>query len=123
MVASLWIPLHQWAQTYMGMPPVGGHAWYATDSYGVVDASKVLNWEPIVRIGVRSSHRASHQAGRPHPKRVRKKCSASSASEQGTPKNIGAPLFANNVHTWSFGNLDAPVCEKEGRTVNDDSDQ
>ena len=35
----------------MGMPPAGyvhGHAWYATESYGVVDAAKVMNWEPIV---------------------------------------------------------------------------
>jgi hypothetical protein len=46
-------PLHQWAETYMGMGPEGSRAWYATDSFGVIDASKVLNLEPIVSIGVR----------------------------------------------------------------------
>jgi hypothetical protein len=85
-------PLHQWAKTYMGMPPLFGHAWYASDSYGIVDACKVLCWEPIVSIGLRPGKRAK--------KRAR------AANVLG---GVGEPLFANNVHAWSFGGSNSPT--------------
>ena len=46
-------PLHQWAMTYMGEPPHPSQHWYAEESYGIVSAASVMNWEPIVYIGTR----------------------------------------------------------------------
>ena len=106
-------PLHQWAKTYMGLPPAGyvhGHAWHAEASYGVVDAAKVLSWEPIVSIGLRTWRPTSDYL---------RASGASSAVGRGRghgrgrgrrepqPKGVGEPLFANNVHAWSFGSAGA----------------
>ena len=108
-------PLHQWAKTYMGMPPAGyvhGHAWYATESYGVVDAAKVMNWEPIVSIGLRGWRptpeylRASDLSGRGRGRgqgRGRGRVRSRRGRSAPKPEGVGEPLFANNVHVWSFG--------------------
>lgn len=104
-------PLHQWAKTYMGLPPAGhvrGHAWYATDSYGMVDAAKVMNWEPIVSIGLRvwrptpTYRRALGPRGQ-GVDRGRGRGRGGSRYSEPEPEGVGEPLFANNVHVWSFG--------------------
>ena len=93
-------PMHQWAKTHMGLPPQKGRLHPASDSYGVVDASKILNWEPIVSIGVRTWRPTSdYLGGGPRGKRKRGK---DRRAEQ-EPAGVGEPLFANNIHAWSFG--------------------
>ena len=93
-------PMHQWAKTHMGLPPQNGRLHPASDSYGVVDASKILNWEPIVSIGVRTWRPTSdYLGGGPRGKRKRGK---DRRAEQ-EPAGVGEPLFANNIHAWSFG--------------------
>ena len=47
-------PLHQWEVSFMGLPPGGGWQHNPSPTYGFVDAAKVLNWEPIVCIGLRT---------------------------------------------------------------------
>jgi len=100
-------PLHQWAKTHMGLPPLGGHVQQASDSYGIVDASKVKNWEPIAPIGLRTWRPTSEylQAGRARGGRA---CGGRARGGRGRnqrerePSGVGEPLFANNVHVWSF---------------------
>ena len=111
---STTFPLHQWAVAYMGLKPPRG-AWYASASFGIVDASKVLNWEPIVQIGLRSWRPTSAYTSRlgvgwwradaPESERrayaaAMRRCSGGSERK---PAGVGQPLFANNVHVWSFG--------------------
>ena len=88
----------------MGLPPLGGHAHHASESFGVIDASKVLNWEPIVSIGLRTWRPTSDYLGlsqRSAPSRQRRPSEQRHQQEQ-TPVGVGEPLFANNVHAWSF---------------------
>ena len=47
-------PLHQWAKTYMGMPPRNGRVHVESESYGVINVDKIVSWEPIVQIGLRT---------------------------------------------------------------------
>mmetsp|Transcript_6773 Transcript_6773/g.17558 ORF Transcript_6773/g.17558 Transcript_6773/m.17558 type:complete len:211 (+) Transcript_6773:3-635(+) len=91
-------PMHQWAKSLMGLPPTNGWPHQETDCYALIDASKVLNWEPIVCIGLRSWRPTSTyvEARRQQGKRRRK------ANEK-PPPGVGEPLFVNNVHAWSFG--------------------
>ena len=96
-------PLHQWAKSRMGLPPVNGRAHQASDMYGVVDASKILNWEPIVNIGVRTWRPTSYYLGRPQHKSKRHRPKP--------PDGVGELLFANNVHAWSFGSAEKGQCE------------
>ena len=103
-------PIHQWAQAYMGLAPRGGHEHKKSDMFGLVDASKVTNWEPIVSIGVLVWRPTSAYLCEPDAsddsttgrklKRKRKK-----RKQEKPPQGlrVGEPLFANNVHTWSFG--------------------
>jgi hypothetical protein len=123
-------PLHQWEKTYMGLPPPGGRAHQASVSFGVVDASKgarcarapphdvlrttyqhticcacvrraaVLNWEPIVSIGIRGWRPTSAYVSRPPAAGARKR--SRREREEAPPSGVGEPLFANNVHAWSF---------------------
>lgn len=89
-------PMHQWEQTFMGMPPLGGHQHKVSDSYGVVDASKVLNWEPIVCIGVRTWRPTSSYVS----SQTRQQ---SNLEPEEPPSGVGQPLFVNNIHVRSFG--------------------
>ena len=107
-------PLHQWAKTYMGLPPAGyvhGHAWHAEASYGVVDAAKVMSWEPIVSIGLRTWRPTSEylqgsgasETGRGRSRGRGRGHGRGRGRRDPQPKGVGEPLFANNVHAWSFG--------------------
>ena len=88
-------PLHQWEKTFMGLPPLGGHEHQESESYGVVDASKVLNWEPIVSIGLRTWRPTSEYL-------IQARARKRSSPQEQAPRGVGEPLFANNVHVWSF---------------------
>jgi hypothetical protein len=95
-------PMHQWQQTQMGLPPLNGRAHLPSETFGIIDVSKVLRWEPIVFIGNRtwrptSSYVSSMQRG----KRVKRAKQAVGMEEP--PLGVGQPLFVNNVHVWSFG--------------------
>jgi hypothetical protein len=102
-------PLHQWAKTHMGLPPRNGYAHQPSESYGCVDASKVLNWEPISSIGLRTYRPTSAYLGatsdtaelRSRGKRVKHR------HEPAKPSGVGEALFANNVHVWSFGSSES----------------
>ena len=101
-------PLHQWFKTHMGLPPQNGHPHPASDGYGVVDASKILNWEPIVSIGVRtwrptSDYLGASDAQHSGKRRRRRRAMHSRAAQEQEPAGVGEPLFANNIHAWSFG--------------------
>ena len=108
-------PLHQWAKTYMGLPPLGGHMHPASESFGLIDVSKVLNWEPIVSIGCRTwcptsayleagssvtSQKRKHRASKVKGVRINTKQKGQAPA---LPAGVGEMLFANNVHVWSFG--------------------
>ena len=95
-------PLHQWAKTYMGLKPLHGRDWYASESYAVIDASKVLSWEPIVQIGIREWRPKSKFLGHV-PARGGRNGKRKGRDREQPPKGVGEPLFANNVHAWSFG--------------------
>ena len=104
-------PLHQWAMTYMGEPPHASQAWYAEESYGIVSASSVMNWEPIVPIGTRAwrptarfcaANERENPAGS-SAAAVGKRAKRKRNDGEREPKGVGKPLFANNVHVWSFG--------------------
>ena len=75
--------------------------------HGVVDASKVLNWEPIVSIGVRTWRPTSDYSGAgltsDAQHRGKRSRGAHSSAAHREPAGVGEPLFANNVHAWSFG--------------------
>ena len=99
-------PLHQWAKTHMGLPPQNGRLHPVSDSYGVVDASKILNWEPVVSIGVRTWQPTSdYLGGRRTQRRGKRSRGTHSGEAEQEPAGVGKPLFANNVHAWSFGSL------------------
>lgn len=94
-------PLHQWEVSLMGLPPGGGWQHNPSPTYGFVDAAKVLNWEPIVCIGLRTWRPTylyvSEVQSRSQPKRAKR-------MHEKPPLGVGEPLFANNTHVWSFGN-------------------
>ena len=71
---------------------------------------QVLNWEPIVYIGLRtwrptstytSEVQGNEQSAHPQ-KRARERTRDPPPLEQ-PPLGVGQPLFANNIHVWSFG--------------------
>jgi hypothetical protein len=65
-------PLHQWAKTCMGLPPLGGRAHEASVSYGVVDASKGTH-TPCTLHGTHGTY-GTHDVDAPHVLRCHSYC-------------------------------------------------
>ena len=91
----------------MGLKPLRGAAWYASDSFGVVDASKVLSWEPIVQIGLRTWKPTSMLLQVPIPRCPPGGARKRKRTREREPKGVGEALFANNVHVWTCNEAEA----------------
>ena len=105
--ASHHSPLHQWAKTYMGMPPKNGRMHEESESYGVINVDKIVSWEPIVQIGLRTWKPTSKFLEVPIPRCPPGGARKRKRTREREPKGVGEALFANNVHVWTCNEAEA----------------